>query len=111
MDFLRYVHRGDLSCNAATTSPKGDRSRSPKEQDPDLHLRVLEKRKDGIVLRGAKAHQTSAIGVDEMIVYPGLFNKGEEEYAVAWIGGGAPYPHRMALYEGSDLERKKAEPI
>jgi 4-hydroxybutyryl-CoA dehydratase/vinylacetyl-CoA-Delta-isomerase len=83
MDFLKWVHQQDLACSAATTSPKGDRSRSPKEQDPDLHLRVVEKRKDGIVLRGAKAHQTSAIGVDEMIVYPSVYGKGEEEYAVA----------------------------
>jgi len=64
------------------TSPKGDRSKSPKEQDPDLHLRVVDKRKDGIILRGAKAHQTSAIGVDEMIVYSGIYKKGEEEYAL-----------------------------
>jgi 4-hydroxybutyryl-CoA dehydratase/vinylacetyl-CoA-Delta-isomerase len=83
VDFLKWVHQQDLACSAATTSPKGDRSRSPKEQDPDLHLRVVEKRKDGIVLRGAKAHQTSAIGVDEMIVYPGVYEQGEEEYAVA----------------------------
>ena len=27
--------------------------------------------------------------------------------AQAWIGGGAPYHLRMALYEGTDLEDKK----
>jgi 4-hydroxybutyryl-CoA dehydratase/vinylacetyl-CoA-Delta-isomerase len=27
--------------------------------------------------------------------------------AQAWIGGGAPYHLRMALYEGTDLEAKK----
>ncbi len=112
MDFLRYIHQGDLSCNAATTSPKGDRSRSPKEQDPDLHLRVIEKRADGIVLRGAKAHQTNAIGVDEMIVYPGLFNRGEEEYAVACaVPNSAPGLTYFLQYNSDDAERRAAGDI
>lgn len=107
MDFLRYIHEGDLSCNAATTSPKGDRSRPPKEQDPDLQLRVVEKKKDGIVLRGAKAHQTSAIGVDEMIVYPGMFNQGEEEYAVACaVPNSAPGLTYFLQYNSDDAERR-----
>ncbi len=64
--------------------PRATGAKPPSEQpDPDLHLRIVEKRKDGIVLRGAKAHQTSAIAVDEMIVYPGSFAEGEEAYAVA----------------------------
>lgn len=50
------------------TSPKGNRSKSPLEQKPDLYLRIVEKREDGIVLRGAKADETSAIAVEEMIV-------------------------------------------
>jgi 4-hydroxybutyryl-CoA dehydratase/vinylacetyl-CoA-Delta-isomerase len=112
MDFLKWVHQQDLSCNAATTSPKGDRSRSPKDQDPDLHLRVVDKRKDGILLRGAKAHQTSAIGVDEMIVYPGLFEKGEEEYAVACAvpnsSEGLTY---FLQYNSDDAERRASGDI
>jgi 4-hydroxybutyryl-CoA dehydratase/vinylacetyl-CoA-Delta-isomerase len=112
MDFLKWVHQQDLSCNAATTSPKGDRSRSPKEQDPDLHLRVVEKRKDGIVLRGAKAHQTSAIGVDEMIVYPGPYDEGEEEYAVACAvpnsSEGLTY---FLQYNSDDAERRASGDI
>jgi len=112
MEFLKQVHREDISCNAATTSPKGDRSRSPKEQDPDLHLRVLEKTKEGIVLRGAKAHQTSAIGVDEMIVYPGVFNKGEEEYAVACaVPNSAPGLTYFLQYNADDAERRAADDI
>jgi 4-hydroxybutyryl-CoA dehydratase / vinylacetyl-CoA-Delta-isomerase len=112
MDYLKWVHQGDLSCHAATTSPKGDRSRSPKEQDPDLHLRVVEKRRDGIVLRGAKAHQTSAIGVDEMIVYPGLFNKGEEAYAVACaVPNSAEGLTYFLQYNSDDAERRASDDI
>ena len=41
------------------TDPKGDRSLSPsKQHDPDLFTHVVEKRPDGIVIRGAKAHMT-----------------------------------------------------
>jgi 4-hydroxybutyryl-CoA dehydratase/vinylacetyl-CoA-Delta-isomerase len=112
IDFLRWVHQNDLACNAATTSPKGDRSRSPKDQDPDLHLRVVDKRQDGIVLRGAKAHQTSAIGVDEMIVYPGPFQQGEEEYAVACAvpnsSEGLTY---FLQFNADDAERRASDDI
>lgn len=112
MDFVKWVHQNDLACNAATTSPKGDRSRSPKDQDPDLHLRVVAKRKDGIVLRGAKAHQTSAIGVDEMIVYPSVYGPGEEEYAVACA---VPNSSQGLIYflqfNSDDAERRAADDI
>lgn len=112
IDFLKWVHQHDLSCSAATTSVKGDRSKSPTEQDPDLYLRVVENRKDGIVLRGAKAHQTSAIGVDEMIVYPSLFEEGEEDYAVACAvpnsSEGLTY---FLQYNSEDAERRASDDI
>jgi 4-hydroxybutyryl-CoA dehydratase/vinylacetyl-CoA-Delta-isomerase len=112
MDYLRWVHKGDVSCCAAVTSPKGDRSKSPREQDPDLYLRIVEKRKDGIVLRGAKAHQTNAIGVDEMIVYPSLFKQGEEEYAVACAvpnsSDGLSY---FLQFNSDDAERRGSDDI
>ncbi len=50
---------------------KGDRIKRPHEQkDLDLYLRVVEKRDDGIVVRGAKAHNTIAPYADEIIVIP-----------------------------------------
>ncbi len=112
MDYLRWVQKEDLSCSAATTSPKGDRSKSPKEQDPDLCLRVVEKRKDGIVLRGARAHQTSAIGVDEMIVYSRLFKKGEEEYALGCaVPNGAEGLTYVLQFNSDDAERRASGDI
>ena len=46
--------------DGAMTDVKGrPRACAPAQQaDPDLYLRVVERRKDGIVVRGAKAHQT-----------------------------------------------------
>jgi len=112
VDYLKFVHQHDLSCHAATTSPKGDRSKSPLEQDPDLYLRVVEKRKDGIVLRGAKAHQTSAIAVDEMIVYPRNFAKGEEAYAVACaVPNGAEGITYFLQFNSDDAERRASDDI
>jgi len=107
VDYLKFIHKHDLSCHAATTSPKGDRSKSPLEQDPDLHLRVVEKRRDGIVLRGAKAHQTSAVAVDEMIVYPRQFAKGEEQYAVACaVPNGTEGVTYFLQFNSDDAERR-----
>ena len=113
IDYLKFVHKHDLSCHAATTSPKGDRSKPPSEQqDPDLHLRIVEKRRDGIVLRGAKAHQTSAIAVDEMIVYPGSFAEGEEAYAVACaVPNGAEGITYFLQFNSDDAERRASNDI
>jgi len=57
-DFLRYVQENDLACNGPMTDAKGDRGKRPGQQeDPDVHLHLVEKRSDGIVVRGAKMHQ------------------------------------------------------
>ncbi len=53
--FLRYVQEENCVIGGAMTDPKGDRSAGPAEQaDPDLFLHVVERREDGVVLRGAK---------------------------------------------------------
>ena len=60
--FLEYVQENDLTVDGAMTDPKGDRGLSPsKQEDPDIFLRVVERRADGIVVRGAKAHQTGML--------------------------------------------------
>ncbi|KAA8680539.1 4-hydroxybutyryl-CoA dehydratase, partial [Clostridium sp. HV4-5-A1G] len=52
--FIKYVQKNDLTVDGAMTDPKGDRGLSPSKQaDPDLFLRVVERRPDGIVVRGA----------------------------------------------------------
>jgi len=69
--FLLMMQEEDLTVDGAMTDPKGDRSLSPSKQaDPDLFLRVVEKRSDGIVVRGAKAHQTGAVNSHWILVMP-----------------------------------------
>jgi 4-hydroxybutyryl-CoA dehydratase/vinylacetyl-CoA-Delta-isomerase len=86
VDYLRYVQRDDLVCNGAMTDVKGDRSRRPSQQvDPDMFLRVVARRRDGLVVRGAKAHQTGAVFSHEIIVMPTLSMREEDQdYAVAF---------------------------
>lgn len=84
--FLKYAQENDLTVDGAMTDPKGDRSKAPHAQeDPDLFLRVVERRPDGIVVRGAKAHQTGIINSHEVIVMPTIaMGEDDKDYAVAF---------------------------
>ncbi len=83
--YLEYVQENDLMLAGSMTDPKGDRSKKPGQQeDPDLYVHIVEKREDGIVVRGAKAHQTGMANSHEMLILP-TTNLGadDEAYAVA----------------------------
>ena len=86
LKFLEYVQKEDLVVDGAMTDPKGDRNLSPSQQsDPDLYLRIIEKREDGIVVRGAKAHQTGIVNSHEVLVMPTCtMRKEDKDYAVAF---------------------------
>ena len=85
--FWRTCRERDLALAVAQTDVKGDRSKRPSEQtDPDLYVRVVEKRGDGIVLRGAKIHTSCAPYVDEIIVLPSRsMASGDEPWSVACV--------------------------
>jgi len=87
LKFLLMMQEEDLTVDGAMTDPKGDRSLSPSKQaDPDLFLRVVEKRSDGIVVRGAKAHQTGAVNSHWMLVMPTLtMTKEDADYALSFV--------------------------
>jgi aromatic ring hydroxylase len=84
--FYRRCRDGDLAMAVAQTDAKGDRSKRPSEQPhPDLYLRVVERRRDGIVVRGAKAHTTNAIFGNEIVVIPTrAMTEADGDYAVAF---------------------------
>lgn len=85
--FVKYVHKNDLAIGGAVTDGKGDRLLRPIEQpDPDMYLRVVDKRKDGIVVRGAKIHSTSAVYMNYLFVAPiRLMEADEKDYAVSFF--------------------------
>jgi 4-hydroxybutyryl-CoA dehydratase / vinylacetyl-CoA-Delta-isomerase len=86
LKFLAHVQENDLTCDGAMTDPKGDRSLAPQQQpDPDMYLHVVEERTDGIVVSGAKAHQTGAVNSHEIIVMPTVAMRAEDrDYAVCF---------------------------
>ncbi len=85
-EFLKHIQKNDLTCNAGVTDVKGDRSLDPHDQeDKDMYMHVVERRNDGIVVRGAKAHQTGSLSSHEIIVLPTrAMKKGDEDYALAF---------------------------
>jgi 4-hydroxybutyryl-CoA dehydratase/vinylacetyl-CoA-Delta-isomerase len=85
--FTREVQKNDWIIGSCAVDPKGDRSKGPGEQaDPDLHIHVVEKRKDGIVVRGAKCHATGS-PYTNVVMGIGSTPKGEEakDYAVIFF--------------------------
>ncbi|HPX06567.1 MAG TPA: 4-hydroxyphenylacetate 3-hydroxylase family protein [Tenuifilaceae bacterium] len=86
VDYLKFVQENDLTVDGAMTDPKGDRGLSPSQQsDPDMYVRIVEERADGIVVRGAKAHQTGAVNSHEHLIMPTIAMKEEDkDYAVSF---------------------------
>jgi 4-hydroxybutyryl-CoA dehydratase/vinylacetyl-CoA-Delta-isomerase len=85
-DYWGWVQREDLVVDGAMTDPKGDRGKRPSEQsDPDLYLRVVDRRPDGVVVRGCKLHQTGMLNAHEILVMPTLaLRAGEEPWATCF---------------------------
>lgn len=81
-----YCRDNDLRIAEVITDAKGDRGRKPLEQDdPDLYLRIVDRKADGIVVRGAKLHITGAALVHEFVVLPTKsMSEKESDYAVAF---------------------------
>ncbi len=76
----------DLAVAVAQTDVKGDRSLGPSAQaDPDHYVRIVERRADGIVVRGAKVHTSVVTNTHELIVLPTRAMRVEDAaYAVAF---------------------------
>ena len=86
LKYLKFWQENDIIGSCAQTDVKGNRALRPHQQaDPDLYLRVIEHRDDGIVVRGAKNHITAAAVAEEIIVLPTrMLTPEEDEYAVAF---------------------------
>ena len=86
VDYLKFIQDNDLIVDGAMTDPKGDRSKAPsKQDDPDFFVHIVEKRADGIVVRGAKAHQTGSINSHEHLVMPTIsLTEEDKAYAVSF---------------------------
>jgi aromatic ring hydroxylase len=88
-NFLKWLERfqkEDLVGCCAQTDVKGDRMKRPSQQkDPDMYVHVVERKTDGIVVRGSKVHISEASVADEILVVPTRALLPEEkDWAVAF---------------------------
>ena len=84
--FLTMVQDNDLTVDGAMTDPKGDRSKAPHEQsDADMFVHIVERRADGIVVCGAKCHQTGSVNSHWHIFMPTIsMNEADKDWAVSF---------------------------
>jgi 4-hydroxybutyryl-CoA dehydratase/vinylacetyl-CoA-Delta-isomerase len=82
--FVREMQERNLVIGGAMTDPKGDRGKGPSAQaDPDMFVHVVERRADGVVIRGAKAHQTGCVNSHWIVVMPTMRLQSEDkDYAI-----------------------------
>ena len=82
--WLTHIQDDNRMVVGAMTDPKGDRSKGPADQpDPDQYVHVVERRDDGIVIRGAKLHMTGSVNSHEILVMPTTaMDEGSKDYAV-----------------------------
>jgi 4-hydroxybutyryl-CoA dehydratase/vinylacetyl-CoA-Delta-isomerase len=84
--YRRFLEE-NLLVAVAMSDVKGDRSLNPGQQpDPDMYVRVVERRPDGVVIRGMKAHITGAPFVHELLIMPTKRMKPEErDYSICCL--------------------------
>jgi 4-hydroxybutyryl-CoA dehydratase/vinylacetyl-CoA-Delta-isomerase len=83
---LRAQNLG-LTVSGALTDAKGDRSKTPSQQeDPDVNLHVKEIRDDGIVIRGAKVMICGTAAAQEIFLLPGsVYKEVDKDYALSCV--------------------------
>ncbi|WP_142848411.1 4-hydroxyphenylacetate 3-hydroxylase family protein [Telmatospirillum sp. J64-1] len=84
---IKAVLNDDIFHVSANTDPKGDRSRRPQDQDPDMMVHVVKETDAGIILRGAK-YETAAAYADQAFLKPTVANWTDDklsDYAVGCI--------------------------
>ena len=114
--WLEKVQKQDQSVNTASADVRGDRSKRQGEQaDPDSYVHIVERRNDGIVIRGAKGHQSGAMVTNWHLVIPYSPSRpGDEDYSVTCaVPADAkgivhisewPAPLAARLQEGADID-------
>ena len=111
-DYYRYCRDNDLALAVAQTDVKGDRSKGPSDQEhPDYYVRIVERRDDGIVVRGAKCHTSNTTHANEVIVLPTrAMAAGDADYAVAFaIPVNTPGVKLLASPYGSSGQEERTE--
>src|SRR4030042_1580535 len=84
--YRKYLEENDLRMSGAVAEVKGDRKLGPSQQGmPYYYLKVVERKKDGVVVKGAKVHTTSAPITNELIVLPTrAMTESDKDYCIAF---------------------------
>ena len=83
------VIKRDVFHVSANTDPKGDRSKRPQDQDPDMLLHVVKETDAGIVVRGAK-YETASAYAEQAFVKPTIANWGDQKLSDYALGAIVP---------------------
>jgi 4-hydroxybutyryl-CoA dehydratase / vinylacetyl-CoA-Delta-isomerase len=110
--WLMYIQEENRMVVGAMTDPKGDRSKGPAEQvDPDQYVHIVERRADGIVLRGAKLHMTGGVNSHEILVMPttAMDEKSKDYAVVCAVPANAPGVTMIFGRQANDDRRDNKE--
>jgi len=85
--YIEEAQRGDVRITQCITDAKGNRSRPPAKQDDlDSYVRVVDRQRDGVVIRGAKLHITGAsFGHDLLTIPTKAMKPGEEDWSIGCV--------------------------
>ncbi len=86
LNFVRLMQKNDFVLFSGVTDVKGDRALRPSQQkDADMYLRMVDKNSDGIVVRGAKIHQTGSLCAHWGLIVPTReMREADKDYAVCF---------------------------
>ena len=85
--YRAWCKKNDPSLCAAVSDPKGNRAlhaEEPRQANKDFYVRIVDRKKDGIVITGCKLHITAAAIATELILLPSRnHNETGKDYALA----------------------------
>jgi len=85
--YRKHLQENDVAFAMGMTDVKGDRRLRPSQQQLhlDYYVRIVEERRDGIVVRGAKSHISQAPLCNEILVTPcRAMREEDKDYAVSF---------------------------
>jgi len=86
LNWLTMIQKNDLTVFSGVTDVKGDRMKRPSEQsDPDMYVHVVDRNDKGIVVRGAKVHQTGSLCAHWGLIVPTReMREADKDYALCF---------------------------
>jgi 4-hydroxybutyryl-CoA dehydratase/vinylacetyl-CoA-Delta-isomerase len=108
--WLEYVQENDLTVAGAMTDVKGNRGVAPSQQeDPDMFVHIVERRDDGVIIRGAKANITGTVNSHEMLLMPTLRMREEDKDYSVCVAVPTDAPGITHIYGRQSCDTRKLE--